>query len=232
VRVECSAGVSIRMDKSSNGRVHHNHVQDSKADSIHMTAETHDVDVHDNVIERSGDDSISVVSYNNAPDVCRNIKVRNNRARDSKSGRFLTVVGGDTVLFENNHLSNAPATGFYLATEHNNDWQTKATTNVKVLNNTLVNVGRAKGQSGSHETAVMVFSDTVDRLTQNINIGHNVIIANAGCSAIRFSRTNSRGLVADQNLPVVISPTAPYAIGDPQHTTIISYVSGPVGSTL
>jgi hypothetical protein len=124
-----------------------------------MTAGVVGMLVEYNLITRSGDDGVSVVSY--ATDATRvsSVIARNNLIRDNVFGRNMSVVGGQNVLYSNNYIDgNTLRAGLYIAQDDAGSLTTKASLNVKAEYNTVRNCGNiAVGHA-----AIMVVSDGSD----------------------------------------------------------------------
>ncbi|MGL4610016.1 MAG: right-handed parallel beta-helix repeat-containing protein [Trueperaceae bacterium] len=127
-----SAGIFIH--HAQNFLVAENTVKRSLADGIQVTGGSRNGRVIGNYVSQTGDDGISIVSYNNKfPEIpfeetnnnltelrdgnlARNILVQDNEVRDIYWGRGLSLVGGVHITFLDNTVSHSPSfAGLYLA---------------------------------------------------------------------------------------------------------------------
>jgi parallel beta helix pectate lyase-like protein len=143
VRIEQAAGAGVFVYRASNGgRVSGNRISDTLADSVHVTDRSSFVEVDDNIIERSGDDGIAVVSYLTQVTPAHSVTARRNLITDNAGGRGLSVVGGASVLYEDNKvIGNGKAAGLYVAQE--DSYKTQAVSGVTVRRNTFFRCGNA-----------------------------------------------------------------------------------------
>jgi Ca2+-binding RTX toxin-like protein len=177
-----SAGMMIY--GSSEGQIVSNTVQDTNADSIHMTGGSHDILVQGNLVQRAGDDGIAVVSYGTS-NVAHDITITGNAVVDNKWGRNVTVVGGEDVKITGNYIdgNSAGLAGVYLATEP--AYNTAGDKNVLVDGNTIKNTGSTRTGHGN----VMLYDGTAQTLS-GITITNNVIEGMA-------IRSNGSGISTD-----------------------------------
>lgn len=216
VTIDTSPAGGIMVDqRSTRGRVTNNTVKNTLADSIHMTGGSSYMTVEGNRIENSGDDGIAVVSYRYNGARVNNIIARNNVILNNEWGRGMSVVGGDTVLYENNYIAGNQSACLYIAQE--NSYQTYSALNVTAKSNTLKNCG-----SMMRHAAAMVFSDGAEA-NNNITLLRNDIIQRDGRTGIRYfgPQTNLR---FEQNRYTGFG-TAVAGSG----ATAIPYSDGPVG---
>ncbi|WP_427913124.1 right-handed parallel beta-helix repeat-containing protein [Ramlibacter sp. MMS24-I3-19] len=219
VTIDNAAAAAIATGpNSSKGRITNNKISNSLADSIHMTDGSSYITVEGNTIENSGDDGIAVVSYAENPSPVNNITARNNVIRNNKDGRGMSVVGGRTVLYENNYIEGNPQWAcMYIAQESSYD--TKNVVGVTVQRNTFKDCG-----SLNSHAAVMIFSNG-QATNDNIKLISNDIVQDSR-NGIRYFGPQTRVLL--QNNRYSGSGT-PY-VGDPSsNVTIIKYTIGPVG---
>jgi hypothetical protein len=125
-----------------NGVISNNNLNFTYADSIHQTATTMNTVVRGNRIENSGDDGVACVSYLPAA-VNKNITVSNNTVRYNRWGRAITIIGGDSVVIEDNVIEYAQGASIWLASE--TSYNTSAPTNSIVRRNTALNSGYTDG---------------------------------------------------------------------------------------
>ncbi|HZH28763.1 MAG TPA: right-handed parallel beta-helix repeat-containing protein [Azospirillaceae bacterium] len=147
VTIEGSGSAGIIMDNVHNGVIRNNLVKNTNADSIHMVNESSHILVEKNRVERSGDDGISVVSYQKHGGVVKDIVIRDNVVMDNKWARGITVIGGENVQILNNEVkSPADRGGIYIASE--SAYSTFGTKNILVQGNHLVDAGGHKSGHG------------------------------------------------------------------------------------
>lgn len=179
VTIDTSPTGGIMIDQgSTRGRITNNTVRNTLADSIHITGGSSFMTVEGNTIENSGDDGVAVVSYRNDGARVNNVIARNNVILNNKRGRGMSVVGGDTVLYENNYISGNRWACLYFAQE--NSFQTYSALNVTASHNTLKNCGSTMGHA-----AAMVFSDGAEA-NKNIALLRNDILQGDRRTGIRY----------------------------------------------
>jgi hypothetical protein len=187
-----SAGVLVR--NSDHGRIEHNRISDTKADSVHITEKSSFIEITRNRMERSGDDGVGVVSYRKDGGLCHNIQAHGNVISANVGGRCMSVVGGEDITYEFNEMrGNAKAAGLYLAQEKSYD--TYALKNVTARRNTIVNCGnKAIGHF-----AVMLFSNA--ERNDGVRLERNLIVGDGIRGGIRVygDQTN---IALDSNLGV------------------------------
>jgi Right handed beta helix region len=212
------------------GVISNNTISDTLADSIHMTNATfpsHDIEVRNNTITRSGDDGIVVLSYNPGSYV-HNINIHDNHIHNNIWGRNMAVVGGQNVIFANNLADgNLCCACLYIAGEDNAQVHTLASFDVTAHYNTLAGCGHIQGGYAAVTIASYVSSYT----NNNITLSRNQIIPNVGQPAIGIIGYND-GVVLCKNTgpgysyPNVARTSAvtasdPYVAGDD-----VGYISG------
>lgn len=170
VHIDGSSSAGIKVNNSAFGHIADNSVENTKADSIHMVLGSHDIVVEQNHIQGSGDDGISVVSYQGGGTV-HGITIRENEVLDSTGGRGLSVVGGSDVLIEHNNVTNSAGhAGVYIAAER--EWNTEAVHDVTVSGNTITNGGGV----GSGHGAITVYNSQPGLVNDGIIVANNDII--------------------------------------------------------
>ncbi|KAG2377629.1 hypothetical protein C9374_009145 [Naegleria lovaniensis] len=133
-----------------NGTITNNSLNYTFADGIHMTAGSRDILIENNMIENSGDDGIACVTYlpKTAPDMdtlrrltrnCGNLIYRSNRVKSNRWGRGMTVIGGDSIIIEDNTIEKAAGSGVWIASE--SSYNTSTAQHVMVRRNTIVRPG-------------------------------------------------------------------------------------------
>lgn len=106
---------------------------DSKADGFHHTFGAHHAEVVEHECIGNGDDYYSVVSYQNE-EPTTHIEVRNSIGRGQvTTGRALTVIGGEHVLYRGLKLYGAMKHGININSEANGQQSTHGSTFVTLL---------------------------------------------------------------------------------------------------
>jgi hypothetical protein len=221
VTVDGSAAAGIQTAQSTNhGSITNNTIKNTLADSIHMTDKASFITVDNNHIENAGDDGIAVVSYRNDGGLVNNITARNNIILNSKWGRQMSVVGGDTVLYQNNDLENNLASYACVYIAQESSYSTYGAHNVTVQYNTLKNCG---GPSTGHG-AVMVYSDGQEANT-NVSLIRNDIVQ-SGQPGIRVFSAMNTGITVSSNRVQGASPATDLSSPGVVFT---AYTSGSIG---
>jgi hypothetical protein len=147
------------------GYVGFNTIENSAADSIHMTNGAHDILVEGNTIRYSADDGIAVTSVSA---LSYNITIRDNDIGFNTWGRGIGVIGGSDVLIEHNNIVGGASqyAGIYIAAE--GQWSTMADHNIRVTGNTITDAG------GLHGAIQLYNSQSV--VNDGITITNNDII--------------------------------------------------------
>jgi polygalacturonase len=149
-----SNSVGIFVADSANGNVSENVIQGTLADSIHITAGSSDVVIRDNAISLSGDDGISVVSYEKNGRPVRDVSILHNSVSDNRFARGISVVGGEHIEVADNFVRcTAGYAGIYVASE--SSYRTYSSAFVTVRNNTVQKCGGARVGHGG----ITIFSD-------------------------------------------------------------------------
>ncbi|MGE5516823.1 MAG: glycosyl hydrolase family 28-related protein [Bacteroidota bacterium] len=186
MHIHGSASVGIVSDKSSYGKVLNNTVENTLADSIHTVTGSHDILISGNRVVHSGDDGISVVSYNDQP-IVHDITVQGNTVLYNDWGRGLSVVGGNAVKILGNHVEGGKAdvAGVYIAAE--SEYHTLGVSNVTVSGNTLINTG---GVSTGHGSITVYNSQGGSTAITGVVLDHNQIV-NPRSDAVLYTGAGS-----------------------------------------
>ncbi len=207
VTIDGSNATGVINYGSSFGRITANRVCNTRADSIHMTQNSHDIYVAGNYIRNSGDDCVAVVTYvsQNVP-ATHNILVENNDSAYQAGGRGYTVVGGDSITIRNNHIVRSSAAGIYLASE--SSYNTLGVNNVILSGNVLDQCPYLHPETG--HKSILVYSGT-SYMVQNIGILSNTI-TNAPNGPIDVRATNTANVYCNGNTyngaPITSVPNA------------------------
>ena|GEM_PF-2132564 len=170
VHINGSSSAGIKVNRSSFGYIADNLIENTRADSIHMVLGSHDILVERNRTLYSGDDGISVVSYQGGGMVS-NITIRNNETLYNKGGRGIAVLGGRDVLIQDNLVEGGTAdrAGIYIAAER--EWNTESVYNVRVTGNTIKDAG---GLSVGHG-AITLYNSQPGAVIQDVIVDNNEI---------------------------------------------------------
>jgi Pectate lyase superfamily protein len=142
VHIEKTSTGGMKINGGAYGHIADNLVENTHADSIHMTSASHDILVERNRVLYSGDDGIAVVTYGGgtAP-MNHDITIRDNEVLYNTWGRGISVLGGSNVLIEHNTVAGGTndRAGIYIAAEY--QYNTQAVHNVRVTGNTITDAG-------------------------------------------------------------------------------------------
>lgn len=182
-----SAGILIDDSGSSEGRsvISNNLVQETRADTIHMTHKSQNIRVHQNQVFRGGDDGIAVVSYRgsdplNITPVTRDILIEENLVADNSShGRGITVIGGRSVTIRNNEIRNTAQSGILLASE--TAYNTWGVEDIVIESNRIQN--GCVAPCPTKHASLSIFA-TKDHGIRNIKILNNTITDSRAFGAI------------------------------------------------
>jgi polygalacturonase len=174
VHVEGTTTGGIKINSSANGYIADNFIENTHADSIHMTRASRHILVERNTIRYSGDDGIAVVSYGGAGgSPVHDITIRDNDVRYNTWGRGIAVLGGADVLIENNNVAGGTndRAGIYIAAE--SQYNTQAVHNVRVTGNTITDAG---GRSSGHGAITLYNSQGGSIVVDGVTVAGNHII--------------------------------------------------------
>lgn len=130
------------------------HISDTRADGIHITGDAHDGTVRSPVVDRSGDDGVAVVSYQQDKTPVRRVLVDSPTVRDMVGGRGVSVVGGEDITYRNVTVVASSSAAIYVASE-GAPYYTFAPTRVTIEGATLTGSNTA---SGVDHGAFLVYS--------------------------------------------------------------------------
>jgi hypothetical protein len=223
--IDSGAGAGIMVTRSSrHGYIARNRITNTLADSIHITDKSSHILIEHNEAWECGDDGIAVVSSRPQGGMVNNITARHNKIRNQRSGRGMSVIGGEDILYEHNTIeNNIHAAGMILAQEAN-QYNTFPPHRVTLRRNTIRNCGnRTLGHRAIH------LSNGGTEAGTELLIQHNLVYQDnldptTGVGGIRVSGPFV-GVHLDQN---VIVANEPYSLKTPG-VTKTAYISGPVG---
>lgn len=147
VTVDGAGSVGILVYGAADFTLAHNTVRNTLADGIHLTGGSHHGRVLGNQVRDTGDDLISIVSYDDAPPV-RDVLVADNEVSGARWGRGLSVVGGERLTLRANQISSvAHGAGLLIAQEGN--WHTHGVRDVRIEDNRLREIQTPAARVGS-----------------------------------------------------------------------------------
>jgi Ca2+-binding RTX toxin-like protein len=174
VHIEGTSTGGIKVNSSANGYIADNLVENTHADSIHMTRASHHILVERNTIRYSGDDGIAVVTYGGATgNPAHDIIIRDNDVRYNTWGRGISVLGGNDVLIEHNNVVGGTndRAGIYIAAE--SAYNTQSVHNVRVTGNTITDAG---GKTTGHGAITLYNSQPGAFVVDGVTVTGNDII--------------------------------------------------------
>jgi hypothetical protein len=174
VHIENTSTGGIKVNSSANGTIADNFIENTHADSIHMTRASHHILVERNTIRYSGDDGIAVVSYGGATgNPNHSITIRDNDVRYNTWGRGISVLGGNDVLIEHNNVAGGTndRAGIYIAAE--SQYNTQSVHNVRVTGNTITDAG---GKTTGHGAITLYNSQPSPFVVDGVTVTGNDII--------------------------------------------------------
>ncbi|MFT3785844.1 MAG: right-handed parallel beta-helix repeat-containing protein [Tepidisphaeraceae bacterium] len=208
-----SAGIKST-NASSNGHINSNKVHDTLADGIHTVHGSHHISITNNTVSKTGDDMISVVSYDPTQStfgICYSITIQGNNCDNAlgNNGRGITVVGGNTITIDNNIIANAPHAGLYIVSENTANYHTLGVNGVTVTRNTITNANRLslsshagifiKGRDSTYPVVNITIGNATDGTLGNTvtdSTGQSVSI-NANTDTIKLLRNTFNGSSGD-----------------------------------
>jgi len=204
-----SAGIFIYV--SQNYLIWGNSVSNTLADGIHNTngsSENGSANgiIENNTVTHSGDDLISVVSYN-YPSILpvSNVLIANNIVSGNNYGRGITVVGGQGITFANNTISNVnQGAGIYVSQEEA-EWNSVDSQNILVEGNTISNIEIPPYvNTPDQHAAINIGGNTMP--PQNVLVENNTV-TNTGYGGIRiYEMACNEGIVNNQLSQIAGTP--------------------------
>ncbi|KVG63362.1 nitrous oxide reductase family maturation protein NosD [Burkholderia pseudomultivorans] len=136
VTIHGGASAGIVVLDASKVAIVGNHVEATLSDGIHTTLGSTDVLVQGNTVKGTGDDLISVVSYQGDGRLSGNVLIDRNSVSGNYWGRGISVVGGRAVTISNNDVAGVQkAAGILVAQE--DSWHTYGASDVRIENNVV-----------------------------------------------------------------------------------------------
>jgi len=187
IKVEGAAAAGIYIGQSSGFLLEDVSVSNTRADGIHLTAGSHDGTVRRATITNSGDDGISVVSYQADGAVSNHITVESPVVRTTSWGRGLSVVGGEDITYRNVDVDSSSGAAIYVANE-GAPYYTYSSKRVSLLGGALT---RANTDSGVDHGAILLYSARSGFGVQN------VLVDGIAISDTRASASGQVGIISD-----------------------------------
>jgi DUF971 family protein len=181
VTITGSAAAGVFIDGAHNFQISGVHVQDTRADGIHMTGASSHGRISHPIVGRTGDDGVAVVSYSDDPGPCRDIVVDSPVINGTRWGRGVSVVGGENVSIRNVNVVRTNGAGVYIATEGGPQFYTRSVTGVDV------NGGVVAGANVNPDVvqgAVLVYAGHTGERVENVTVS-NLAISTTAVSAQR-----------------------------------------------
>jgi hypothetical protein len=133
-----SMSTGIRVSGAENYEITCNTVVDTLADGIHSTDGARGGLVRFNHVRNSGDDGISVVSYNDKQRAS-SIRIEDNTVEQLRWGRGISVIGSTDIQIRRNRIAKiAMAAGVIVAREQ--AWGTPGASGVVIAENTISDI--------------------------------------------------------------------------------------------
>lgn len=213
VSVHYSAVSGMMLFNVTNFTVSRCTVDSSRADGIHCTGGTNNGIITDCHTINTGDDGMSIVSYDSDSIACHHITNNGGRVDGTYWGRGITVVGGHDIFINDFQINSTDAGGIYIACEP--QFNTYPLSLIRYNNglisncNTNPNIGHAP---------IMLYSDragfgitdvdisNVDISNNPATVGRNVAL-NQGAGT--FSDINFINIALHGNLPALQSNVTP-----------------------
>jgi hypothetical protein len=183
VTVDGPAGAGFYVGGASNFTVTRVQVRNSWSDAIHITGGSHDGVVNDCTATNSGDDGFAVVSYRNDP-INSNITINNPKFYGQTWGRAFSVVGGDSIRWNNVYAERSDAAAIYVAAE--SEWDTWNATNVTFNGATLVN---SNTDPAVDHGAVLIYN------SQPGTVNTDITLTNVAITGTRSTASRNVGVI-------------------------------------
>lgn len=155
VHVQNVPGAGIMVENSSGGLVRSNFVEANGADGIYHTEGSHNVEVSYNKTYSTGDDAISVTSYNDAAGYCHDFDIHHNAVLGNWQSRAMSVNGASAgITIHDNHIDGGTSG---ISCTSVSAWGTLQTRGVTAYGNTIRNVNQSKQDVGTIGGGAMSF---------------------------------------------------------------------------
>ncbi len=193
-----SAAAGIMIGSAQDFELSDSVVMGTRADGIHMVNGAANGRVVDCTVKATGDDGVSVVSYDNAGDgpTAHDIVVSGTKVLDQRWGRAFSVVGGTDIRFENISSDHSAGAAVYLATE--NEFNSRTTERVTVSGGTL---SSSNANSDINHTAVLVYNSREGTTLREVVIEDlDIVDTRADADADIALRAKDGGRISDVQL--------------------------------
>lgn len=157
------ACAGFMFNNATQGDIRNIFVAGTRADGIHVTNGSSDLNFIEPSSRSTGDDGFAVVSYRRQGALCRRVRVSGGQSHDA-GGRGFAVVGGTDIVYERPFVSRSAAAGLYLYGEGSYD--TYGVLNCHVLDAQLQDCVTGSGLPPGYRNAAIILggrggSDTV-----------------------------------------------------------------------
>jgi parallel beta-helix repeat protein len=173
-----SAGIVMR--GCERGTVVGNTVRDNWADGIHVTgisatAISKDISIEGNHLSNTGDDAISVVSYQTAPSAHENVTITGNTIRQSKA-RGISVLGGKRITVVGNTVEQTRASGILVC--YDVTYSTYGVEDCVVEGNTVY-LANTYDDPDTTKYGIEIASSSATHDVENIIVANNIVRSSA-----------------------------------------------------
>jgi|GEM_PF-2919066 len=183
----------FRLYGATNVLLYGNRIERAHSDSIHITHESSNITVRDNLIINSGDDCISVVPYNAPNDgnysdsTVENVLVENNVCQGSRT-RGLTAIGGRNLVFRDNLIEGTLNTGILVFPA--DEYTDEPAQDISILNNIIKDSARAERLS--HLSGIGLIGGQENNIVNVLVAGNEIYeVGPRAFGSIRIKHSNS-----------------------------------------
>lgn len=181
VTITGAAAAGVFINGAHNFQIGGVHVQDTRADGIHMTGASSGGRINHPIIARTGDDGVAVVSYSDDAAPCRNIVIDSPVINGTRWGRGVSVVGGENVSIRNINVVRTSGAGVYIAAEGGPQFYTRSVNDVDVSGGVVTG---ANVDPDVVHGAVLVYSGHTGESVKNVTVS-NLAISSTALTAHR-----------------------------------------------
>lgn len=185
VEINRTNASGIIIYRSKNGTIRNNIIKNTLADGIHITDNSENINIYNNTLYNTGDDSIATVSYQKDSGQCKNIFINSNKIEKSNS-RGIANIGSKNVMIVNNIIEETSSSGIIVAND--SSYNTLSPLNTTIKNNQVYSSGKFGAPKGNlfgvevnstSNTLILDSNIIKDSVTRGFNIqGVNNIITN------------------------------------------------------
>lgn len=166
VTVSGSAGAGIYLSGAQNFTVRDVSIVGTRADGLHMTGGSAYGQVDNVRTDQTGDDGVSVVSYDHDQTPCHDITETNIAVAGNRWGRGITVVGGYNIAISNFSVANTSSAGLYVANE-GSPFYTRSVEHVSISGGTVTG---ANYDPDIEQGAIMVNTGNPGRFVHDVAV--------------------------------------------------------------